>query len=50
MKTNQFELSGFVGNIPELRFTPDGKSVATFSLYTQGALCHAPRDLVKWQC
>ncbi len=35
MKTNQFELSGFVGNAPELRFTPNGKSVATFSLYTR---------------
>jgi len=35
MKTNQFELSGFVGNAPELRFTPSGKSVATFSLYTR---------------
>ena len=35
MKTNQFELSGFVGNAPELRFTPNGKSVATFSVYTR---------------
>ena len=35
MKTNQFELSGFVGNAPELRFTPNGKPVATFSVYTR---------------
>ena len=35
MKTNQFELSGIVGNAPELRFTPNGKSVATFSVYTK---------------
>jgi single-strand DNA-binding protein len=35
MKINQFELSGFVGNAPELRFTPNGKSVATFSVYTR---------------
>ena len=35
MKTNQFELSGIVGNAPELRFTPNGKSVATFSVYTR---------------
>ena len=35
MKTNQFELSGFVGNAPELRFTPNGTSVATFSVYTR---------------
>ena len=35
MKTNQFELSGFVGNTPELRYTPNGKTVATFSLYTR---------------
>jgi single-strand DNA-binding protein len=35
VKTNQFELSGFVGNVPELRFTPNGKTVATFSLYTK---------------
>jgi len=35
MKTNQFELSGFVGNTPDVRFTPNGKTVATFSLYTK---------------
>lgn len=35
MKTNQFELSGFVGNTPDVRFTPNGKAVATFSLYTR---------------
>ena len=35
MQTNQFELSGFVGNAPELRFTPNGTSVATFSVYTR---------------
>ena len=35
MKTNEFELSGFVGNTPDVRFTPNGKTVATFSLYTK---------------
>jgi single-strand DNA-binding protein len=35
MKTNYFELSGFVGNTPDVRFTPNGKTVATFSLYTK---------------
>ncbi|MBK9715086.1 MAG: single-stranded DNA-binding protein [Kouleothrix sp.] len=35
MKTNQFELSGFVGNPPDARFTPNGKLVVTFSLYTR---------------
>ena len=35
MKTNYFELSGFVGNSPDVRFTPNGKTVATFSLYTK---------------
>jgi single-strand DNA-binding protein len=35
MKTNYFELSGFVGNTPNVRFTPNGKTVATFSLYTK---------------
>jgi single-strand DNA-binding protein len=35
MKTNQFELKGFVGNTPDVRFTPNGKAVATFSLYTK---------------
>jgi single-stranded DNA-binding protein len=25
----------FVGNTPELRITPNGKNVATFSLYTR---------------
>ena len=35
MKTNQFELSGFVGNTPAVRFTPNGKAVVTFSLYTR---------------
>jgi single-strand DNA-binding protein len=35
MKTNQFELSGCVGNTPDVRFTPNGKAVATFSLYTK---------------
>jgi single-strand DNA-binding protein len=35
MKTNQFELSGFVGNTPDVRYTPNGKTVATFSLYTK---------------
>jgi single-strand DNA-binding protein len=35
MKTNYFELRGFVGNLPEVRFTPNGKTVATFSLYTK---------------
>ena len=35
MKTNEFELSGFVGNTPEVRYTPNGKTVATFSLYTK---------------
>ncbi len=35
MKTNYFELSGFVGNAPDVRYTPNGKSVATFSLYTK---------------
>ena len=35
MKTNYFELSGFVGNTPEVRLTPNGKAVATFSLYTK---------------
>src|SRR5215216_1398616 len=35
MKTNYFELSGFVGNTPEVRYTPNGKTVATFSLYTK---------------
>jgi single-strand DNA-binding protein len=35
MKTNQFELSGFIGNTPDVRFTPNGKAVATFSLYTR---------------
>jgi single-strand DNA-binding protein len=35
MKTNYFELRGFVGNLPKVRFTPNGKTVATFSLYTK---------------
>src|SRR3954463_9414674 len=35
MKTNYFELRGFVGNLPDVRFTPNGKTVATFSLYTK---------------
>jgi single-strand DNA-binding protein len=35
MKTNYFELRGFVGNPPDVRFTPNGKTVATFSLYTK---------------
>jgi len=35
MKTNYFELRGFVGNLPEVRFTPNGKTVATFSVYTK---------------
>ena len=35
MKTNSFELRGFVGNLPEVRFTPNGKTVATFSVYTR---------------
>ena len=35
MKTNYFELRGFVGNTPDVRFTPNGKTVATFSLYTK---------------
>jgi single-strand DNA-binding protein len=35
MKTNYFELRGFVGNPPDVRFTPNGKTVATFSLYTR---------------
>ena len=35
MKTNSFELRGFVGNPPDVRFTPNGKTVATFSLYTK---------------
>jgi single-strand DNA-binding protein len=35
MKTNYFELSGFVGNTPDVRYTPNGKTVATFSLYTK---------------
>src|ERR671932_958422 len=35
MKTNQFELSGFVGNTADVRYTPNGKTVATFSLYTK---------------
>ena len=35
MKTNSFELRGFVGNPPDVRLTPNGKAVATFSLYTR---------------
>lgn len=35
MKTNYFELRGIVGNPAEVRFTPNGKTVATFSLYTR---------------
>jgi single-strand DNA-binding protein len=35
MKTNYFELRGFVGNLPDVRFTPNGNTVATFSLYTK---------------
>src|SRR3954468_9168283 len=35
MKTNYFELRGFVGNLPDVRFTPNGKTVATFSVYTK---------------
>jgi len=35
MKTNSFELRGFIGNLPNVRFTPNGKTVATFSLYTK---------------
>jgi single-strand DNA-binding protein len=35
MKTNYLELSGFVGNTPDVRFTPNGKTMATFSLYTK---------------
>ncbi len=35
MKTNSFELSGFVGHPPAVSFTPNGKTVATFSLYTK---------------
>jgi single-strand DNA-binding protein len=35
MKTNYFELRGYVGNTPDVRFTPNGKTVATFSLYTK---------------
>jgi single-strand DNA-binding protein len=35
MKTNYFELRGFVGNPADVRFTPSGKTVATFSLYTK---------------
>ena len=35
MKTNEFEFSGFVGNAPDVRYTPNGKTVATFSLYTK---------------
>ena len=35
MKTNYFELSGFVGNTPDVRLTPNGKTVVTFSLYTK---------------
>jgi single-strand DNA-binding protein len=35
MKTNSFELRGFVGNLPDVRFTPNGKTVATFSVYTK---------------
>ncbi|MBK9713288.1 MAG: hypothetical protein IPO81_18530 [Kouleothrix sp.] len=37
MKTNQFELSGFVGNPPDAQFTPDGRLVVTFNLYQGGA-------------
>ena len=35
MKTNYFELRGMVGNPPEVHFTPNGKTVATFSVYTR---------------
>src|SRR4029079_6691545 len=35
MKTNYFELRGIVGNPAEVRLTPNGKTVATFSLYTK---------------
>jgi single stranded DNA-binding protein len=35
MKTNYFELRGIIGNPPDVRYTPNGKTVATFSLYTR---------------
>jgi hypothetical protein len=35
MKTNYFELRGIAGNPAEVRFTPNGKMVETFSLYTR---------------
>src|SRR5688572_26046900 len=35
MKTNYFEMRGIVGNPPDMRLTPNGKPVATFSLYTR---------------
>jgi single-strand DNA-binding protein len=35
MKTNSFELRGIVGNPPDVRFTTNGKTVATFSVYTR---------------
>ena len=37
VKTNQFELSGYVGNTPEVRFTPNGKADILQPVH-QGAL------------